>query len=80
MFETFLPSVQGRGKPISKFDQLTDLLFQRFDFLCGQRCYAMAGGSARIALSEYSGELGQAETRFDSTADRLNAGDCAGVV
>lgn len=75
-----MPGLHGRGKPILELDQLADLLFQRFDLLRGQGGYALAGSSARIALSEYSGEFGKAEARFDRTADRLNAGDCAGVV
>jgi K+-transporting ATPase A subunit len=42
VFETFLPSSQGRGKPVFEFDQLTDLLFQRFDLLRGQSRFGLA--------------------------------------
>jgi len=80
VFEPFLPGVDGRGKPVLKFDQLMDLPFQRSDLFRGQSRDAMARCSARIPLSQYSGELGEAEPRFDGAADRANAGDCAGVV
>ena len=78
--ELLVPVRNGVGKPFAELRKLGDLLVKRGDFVRRHTGDSAARCPTRIAFFENACQFGEAESSFESAADRPNTEESGGRI